>query len=76
VGVTFGAADVVQLRVNTGMAAYNIGNTRLGAPMTAAAPIPWLAFVVGGRAFALPNYRGDRLTATTLHFGLRLQTHR
>jgi hypothetical protein len=80
VGVTLGAADAVQLRVNAGMAAYNIGNTRLGAPMTAidvaAAPSSWLALVAGGRAFELPNYRGDRLTAITWHFGLRMQTHR
>jgi hypothetical protein len=80
VGITLGAADVVQLRVNAGMAAYSIGNTRLGAPVAAIdvamAPISWLAVVVGERAFALPNYRGDRLTATTWHLGLRLQTHR
>ncbi len=80
VGVTFGAADVVQLRVNAGLAAYNADNTRLGAPViaidVAVAPISWLALVAGGRAFELPNYRGDRLTVTTWHFGLRLQTHR
>jgi hypothetical protein len=80
VGVTFGAADVVQVRVNAGMAAYSADNTRLGAPVTAidvaAAPMSWLAVVAGGRAFALPNYRGDRLTVTTWHLGVRLQTHR
>ena len=77
VGVTFGAADVVQLRLNAGLAAYSAGDTRLGAPVAAIdvalAPISWLAVVAGGRAFALPNYRGDRLTVTTLHLGLRLQ---
>jgi hypothetical protein len=36
----------------------------------------WLAVVAGGRAFALPNYRGDRLTVTTWHLGLRLQMRR
>jgi hypothetical protein len=78
VGVTFGAADVVQLRVNAGLAAYSAGDTRLGAPAVATdvalAPMPWLAIVAGGRAFVFPNYRGDRLTLTTWHLGLRLQT--
>jgi hypothetical protein len=80
VGVTLGPADVVQLRANAGLAAYSVGNTRLGAPVTAIdvalAPMSWLAVVVGGRTFVLPNYRGDRLTVTTWHLGLRLQTHR
>jgi hypothetical protein len=52
----------------------------IGAPVTAidvaVAPISWLAVVAGGRAVALPNYRGDRLMVTTWHFGLRLQTYR
>ena len=34
-GVTLGAADVVQLRVNAGLAAYSADNTRLGAPVAA-----------------------------------------
>jgi hypothetical protein len=80
VGVTWGAADVVELRVNAGLAAYGADNTRLGAPVTAidiaGAPMSRLAIVAGWRAFALPNYRGDRLTVTTWHLGLRLQTHR
>ena len=80
VGVTLGPADVVRLRANAGLAAYSVGNTRLGAPVAeidvAVAPMSWLAVVAGGRAFALPNYRGDRLTVTTWHLGLRLQTRR
>jgi len=80
VGVTLGAADVVQLRVNAGLAAYSANDTRLGAPAAgmdvALAPMSWLAIVAGGRAFALPNYRGDRLTVTSWHVGLRLQTNR
>jgi len=80
VGVTFGTADVVQLRVNAGLAGYSADNTRLGAPVTAidvaGAPMSWFAIVAGWRAFELPNYRGDRLTVTTWHLGLRLQTHR
>jgi len=80
VGVALSPVDVVQLRVNAGMAAYDVGGTRLGAPVTAIdvalAPMSWLAVVVGGRAFVLPSYRGDRLTVTTWHLGLRLQTHR
>ncbi len=79
VGVALGAADVVQLRVNAGVAAYSVSNTRLGAPMTAIdvamAPTSWLAVVAGWRAGVLPNYRGDRLTVMTWHLGLRLQTH-
>jgi hypothetical protein len=52
-------------------------NARLGAPVTAidVAPFPnsWITMVVGGRAFVVPNYRGDRLSVTTWHLGLRLQ---
>ena len=77
VGVTLGEADVVQLRVNAGLAAYSADDTRLGAPAAAIdvalAPMSWLAIVAGGRAFDLPSYRGDRLTVTTWHLGLRLQ---
>jgi len=80
VGVTLGAADVVQLRVNAGLAAYSANDTRLGAPAAgidiALAPKSWLAIVAGGRGFALPNYRGHRLTVTSWHLGLRLQTNR
>ena len=76
--MTFGAADVAQLRVNAGIAAYSADNTRLGAPVAsvdvALAPMPWLAVVAGGRAVDLPNYRGNRLTVTTRRVGLRLQT--
>ncbi len=78
-GVTFGAADVVQLRVNAGLAAYSADGVRLGAPVTeidvAGAPVSRLAVVAGWRAFVLPNYRGDRLRVTTWRLGLRLQTH-
>ena len=80
VGVALRPVDVVQLRVDAGMAAYGVGGTRLGAPVTAIdvalSPMSSLAIVVGGRAFVLPNYRGDRLTVTTWRVGLRLQTHR
>jgi hypothetical protein len=80
VGVTLGAADVVQLRVNAGLAAYSADNTRLGTPVTAidiaGAPMSSLAIVAGWRAFALPDYRGDRLTVTSWHLGLRLQARR
>jgi hypothetical protein len=80
VGVTLGAADVVELRVNAGLAAYSADNTRLGAPGTAidiaGAPMSRLAIVAGWRAFELPNYRGDRLTVTNWHLGIRLQTNR
>ena len=77
VGVTLGAADVVQLRVNAGLAAYSADDTRLGAPAAAIdvalAPVSWLAVVAGGRVFDLPDYRGDRLTVATWHLGFRLQ---
>jgi hypothetical protein len=78
VGVTWSAADVVELRVNAGLIAYNVNNMRLGAPVTAIdvalAPKSWLAIVAGGRLLALPNYPGNRLTITTRRLGLRLQT--
>lgn len=76
-GVTLGTPGTVQLRLNAGLAAYAHDQTRLGTPVAsmdvAAAPTSWLAIVVGGRAFVVPNYLGDRLSVTTWRLGLRLQ---
>lgn len=62
-GVTLGAPSAIQLRLNTGIAAYTDNQPRLGAPVAAIdvalAPMSWLAIVAGGRAFALPNYQGQ-----------------
>ena len=78
VGLSVDASRFAELRMNVGVAAYSVDNTRLGAPLTAIdvalTPVSWFGIVIGGRAFVLPNYRGARLTTTALQFGFRIRT--
>jgi hypothetical protein len=80
VGVSLRPANVIELRLNVGMADYAVNSTRLGAPLAAVdiAPFPnwWCDVVVGARAVDVPNYRGYRLLVSTFSLGVRLRGDR
>lgn len=79
VGLSVDAGAIAELRIGTGMAAYNVGNTRLGAPIAAidlaTTPHSWFGVLIRTHAFMLPNYRNDRVWGTTWQLGLRLRSH-
>lgn len=66
-----------EVRVGAGAGAYTVDDTRLGTAVgqfdVAAFPLRHAGFVASVRTPVIPRYRGDRLSATVVGFGVRFR---